>query len=459
MQECVMRQRWIAAGTLITLVGCSGGLSGSPPSSEGQKETFVRQLVEFCAGVNRNLANVDPQDEPKRVADQLDGFVKQARAQPVPDQEKDVFDDLVSAMTASAAKFRNAAAALEAGDAGKADAAGKLATEELQRADRAATQYGMPHLTDCDKTLHPSASPTSPAYSPTDQPPVAWRSAPEMPVAVQQGASAVVDGAVWVAGGLSGGRAVAKVQGYDPVIDGWKFGPDLPIPLHHAMAVNYGDQLVVLGGWTPRGGQLLGAASDRVFVLSGSSWAELPRLNRPRAAGAAAVVGGKIVVVGGQADKKLVPTTEVFDGSAWRDAAEIPTPREHLAGAAYGSYLYAVGGRRLSADKNLAALEQYDLKHNTWKRLPPMPTARGGLAAAVVDRRLIAVGGEYPTTVAGTVEAYDIASSAWSALPPLSMARHGLTAAANGRSLYAVGGAAKPAHTTATPTMETLTFS
>ncbi|WAM19485.1 hypothetical protein [Rhodococcus sp. JS3073] len=37
------------------------------------------------------------------------------------------------------------------------------------------------------------------------------------------------------------------------------------------------------------------------------------RLGEPRAAGAAAVVGDKIVVTGGQTNGKLVPNTEVFD--------------------------------------------------------------------------------------------------------------------------------------------------
>ena len=80
-------------------------------------------------------------------------------------------------------------------------------------------------------------------------------------------------------------------------------------------------------------------------------WEKLPPLNHARAAAAAAVVGDKIVVVGGQADNKLVPQTEVFDGKAWTDVAAIPTPREHLGAASDGRYVYAVGGRELSADQ------------------------------------------------------------------------------------------------------------
>ena len=55
-----------------------------------------------------------------------------------------------------------------------------------------------------------------------------------------------------------------------------------------------------------------------------------------RAAAAAAVVGDKLVVAGGQNEKQLVPQTEVFDGQSWKDAADLPTPREHLAAMSDG---------------------------------------------------------------------------------------------------------------------------
>ena len=89
--------------------------------------------------------------------------------------------------------------------------------------------------------------------------------------------------------------------------------------------------MVVIGGFVP-GDELTSEVSDRVFVLrDGTSWEELPSLNHPRGAAAAAVVGDKIVVVGGQADGKLVAGTEVFDGQGWKDVAEMPTPREDSA--------------------------------------------------------------------------------------------------------------------------------
>jgi non-specific serine/threonine protein kinase len=270
-------------------------------------------------------------------------------------------------------------------------------------------------------------------------------------------AGAVLDGTIWVLGGLeTESRGSRRVEGYDPVINGWKAGPDLPIRLHHEMVATYKDEVVVIGGWIPKGSDPSATTSNRVFALRDGKWVSLPSLNGPRAAGAAAVVGDRIVVVGGQAHKRLVDTTEVFDGKKWSVRANIPTPREHVAAASDGRFVYVVGGRRLSADKNSAALERYDPAADRWQKLPDMPTARGGLGAAIAGGHLYALGGETPTRVLGEVESYNIARKAWSTAPSMRTPRHGIAVSVVGRSLYALGGGNHPGHASASATAEVL---
>jgi hypothetical protein len=98
------------------------------------------------------------------------------------------------------------------------------------------------------------------------------------------------------------------------------------------MAVDYGGELVVLGGWIAQGSNPMAEVSNKVFVLRSGSWEELAPLNHARAAAVAGVVDEQIVVAGGLAERELVPQTEVYDGDAdeWRVAADISTTREHL---------------------------------------------------------------------------------------------------------------------------------
>jgi N-acetylneuraminic acid mutarotase len=287
---------------------------------------------------------------------------------------------------------------------------------------------------------------------------LAWRPIASPSFQRQYAAATAVDGKVIMAGGIGVRDASTTTKIYDPAMDSWTTGPGLPAALHHASAVTYEGEAVVIGGFIP-GDELTSGQSDRVYALRGGSWERLPSLNHPRAAAAAAVVGDKIVVVGGQADGKLVPQTEVFDGERWTDEAEIPTPREHLAAASDGRYLYAVGGRDLSADKSSTAIERYDPADDSWRELDGMPEAAGGLSAAYAGGRVVAIGGEGTTAASDTVQAYDIGDESWSRLPALPRARHGIAVTAIGDTVYAIGGATAAGHLGSTKEAEALDLS
>lgn len=272
--------------------------------------------------------------------------------------------------------------------------------------------------------------------------PAAWQARTPAPIARQEVASASLDGRVWVIGGLTAAGASAAVESYDPATDRWAAGPDLPVAVHHAAATVYKGEIVVLGGFVDAA-TLYAKASDRAFALRSGGWVELPRLRRPRGAGAAATVGTSLVLVGGRDDAALVGPTEVYDGAAWHDAEAIPTRRDHLAAVSDGRSVFTVGGRFLSPGATTAALERFDPTANAWERLAPMPTARAGLGAALAGGRIVAAGGEDPTGTFPEVEAYDIAAARWSALPPLPSPRHGLAVERVGTQVLAlVGGTA-----------------
>jgi N-acetylneuraminic acid mutarotase len=286
------------------------------------------------------------------------------------------------------------------------------------------------------------------------QPAAEWRSLPDAPTARLMMGWTVLDGKIWVAGGIREGETLQTVESFDPQTGAWQPQPPLPIPLHHATAAAYRGEVVVIGGAS----DVIAEASNKVFALRGGTWTELAALQHARAAAAAAVVGDKLVVVGGQNNKQLVPQTEVFDGKSWTQAADLPTPREHLAAVSDGVYVYAVGGRELSADKNSAALERYDPASGNWEKLPSMPTPRGSYGAAFIDGRIVAVGGEEPTRVLATVEMYDITNKKWSTVAPLGTPRHGQVVAAVDSAVYCIGGADRPSHEGAIATVEALDF-
>jgi serine/threonine protein kinase/N-acetylneuraminic acid mutarotase len=287
------------------------------------------------------------------------------------------------------------------------------------------------------------------------QPAPEWHALPDAPTERLMMAWTVLDGKIWLAGGMLGhDETLQTVESYDPATGVWQPQPPLPIPLHHATAATYRGEVVVVGGAS----ETLAEASNKVFAFREGKWVELPPLQHARAAASAAVVGDKLVVVGGQNDKQLVAPTEVFDGESWTQAADLPTPREHLAAVSDGVYVYAVGGRNLSADENSAAVDRYDPASGSWAELADMPSARGSYGAAFMEGRIVAVGGEEPTRVLATVEMYDTSSGKWTTVAPLGTPRHGQVVAAVGSTLYCIGGADRPSHEGPVATVEALDF-
>jgi non-specific serine/threonine protein kinase len=275
--------------------------------------------------------------------------------------------------------------------------------------------------------------------------------------------AAVWNGEIWVSGGLTAStKATTATQAYDPTKDTWRAGPALPVGVDHAMLVTYRNQLMLIGGFRPRGGVSVASPQVLIYDDSAGHWVPGPSLHYPRAAAAAAVVGDKIVVVGGRIGSKLVSQTEVYDGTAWHDGASIPVPGDHLAAASDRSYLYAVGGRKFDSRHNTTAVQRYEPATDRWTSLPPLPKPVSGAGAAIINGQLLVAGGENTTPAAvSTVQAYDLIAPApsWVILPPLTLARHGLAVTAIGNTLYAIGGSTQPGHTASTNTVDALTFS
>jgi len=119
-----------------------------------------------------------------------------------------------------------------------------------------------------------------------------------------------------------------------------------------------------------------------LVALQVGQWTTIPPLNVPR----------QEVVFGGDAGDRSVTDTSVYDPSAdqWTELRPMPTPRNHMGAAVLRGRIYVVGGR----PGNLPVNEMYDPATNTWTTKPPMPTARSGHAVGAYRQSLIAIGGE-----------------------------------------------------------------
>jgi non-specific serine/threonine protein kinase len=215
------------------------------------------------------------------------------------------------------------------------------------------------------------------------------------------------------------------------------------VAVHHPLVASGGGRPFVAGGY---GGDLgAGERLRTVFAFDGARWRALPRLPEPRAAGGAAVVGGRLHVVGGVGAAGLARRAFALDlrTNRW-SVVPAPTPREHLAVAAAGGRIYALGGRKAGYDTNVATFESWTPGAKRWRRLPDLPRPRGGTGAAIAAGLLVSVGGEEPAGTIAAVDAWDLVHGGWRRLPDLRTPRHGLGVVAVGTRVYAIGGGPTP---------------
>ena len=280
----------------------------------------------------------------------------------------------------------------------------------------------------------------------------------------QQMATTVLGNTAWLFGGLVGRgadpRATRQVQLFDTAIGSWSRGPLLPVPLNHSMAVVYKGNPVVIGGWIANGSNLTEETSARVYELVGEKWRQLPALKNPRAAGAAAVVDGQIVVVGGLGDDGPGGRHRgLRRKEPWQERARIPTPREHLGAASRTvATLHTVGGRDATS-RDVAVLERYDPAADDWTTLPPdagcARRAGGGRHGRAGCSPWVASG---PPACSTPSRPTTSAAGRWTSMKPLPRPRHGMAVVAARDRLFALVGALGRAHTDSTDVGDALSL-
>ena len=263
-------------------------------------------------------------------------------------------------------------------------------------------------------------------------------------------AAARVGRYVYVVGGFAKrtGLTTRVVERYDLRRDRWKRMRPMPIGVNHTTAVAYRGRVYVHGGYRAR--RSLSSATSRLYLYDprGNRWRRLADSPTPRAAHAAAVIGRRLYVAGGANAHGSLRSLEVYDlvRGRWRHGPSFRGPaRNHTTGAASGGRFYVIAGRDT---RNLRAVDRYDPRRRSWKRVAAVPTARGGIASGrLPDGRIVVFGGERLVpggTTIKEVEVYSPARNRWSSLPDMLTPRHGLGGVSFGRRVYAIEGGPEP---------------
>ena len=139
-------------------------------------------------------------------------------------------------------------------------------------------------------------------------------------------------------------------------------------------------------------------------VVAGE-WEVISQLPIGRSAFSTAVVDGKIYLIGGTLLENEssgpfgLSTVEVYDphNNSWKKVADMPTPRSTAGAAVVDGKIYVVGGlaatdRRMESTKILKVVEVYDPQTDTWERKQDMSQPRLSFGIGVVEQENICHG-------------------------------------------------------------------
>jgi N-acetylneuraminic acid mutarotase len=275
--------------------------------------------------------------------------------------------------------------------------------------------------------------------------PGAWSTAQPAPIYRSEMAAAVLNGRIYVAGGLAGPSPIFTgttyaMQSYDAATNSWRDETAVPERLHHLGMAALEGRIYITGGYT---GEDFNPDNPFTWVFDPTTnlWSRAADMPAPRAAHASVALDGLLYVVGGVGPNShelwaYNPATNSWD----RTRAPLPTLREHLTAAGVNGKLYVIGGRWSGG--NQGTLEEYDPAANSWTSRPLMPTARGGLTSSVVNGRIHVTGGEdlFTSKTYNQHEVYDPSTNTWAVYPPMPTPRHGLPSGTVNSRWYVIGG-------------------
>ena len=206
-----------------------------------------------------------------------------------------------------------------------------------------------------------------------------WTHTTPLPVAVNHNMAAAVNGKLY----LFGGQTVT--QGDSPFVDAvYEFNPATeqltelaPMSLARsagATAVVNG-KIYVAGGRPPRGHDFA------VYDPVATTWSQLPDLPTQRNHLAAAAIMGKVYVAGGRfgpgSASEVTDILEIFDTETnqWSEGARMPIPRGGVNGVVANGCLHIFGGEGNPNDPSgmFSNHDVYNPVTDSWRQLPDMP--------------------------------------------------------------------------------------
>lgn len=157
-----------------------------------------------------------------------------------------------------------------------------------------------------------------------------WEPIADLPHAVCAHSGAPCQGRMYIAGGFASDGFQREVHCYYPAENRWEPKPKLKTERGLHCMVDYGDRLYCIGGNNKTNGARRDVLTTEMFDVNTEQWTEVAPLFAGQSEAGAAVVDGKIYIVGGHTwrERKDVRTVACYDPelNVWEKATDFSEP-------------------------------------------------------------------------------------------------------------------------------------
>jgi len=260
----------------------------------------------------------------------------------------------------------------------------------------------------------------------------------------------VVNGKMYVVGGMTLRESLRSVDVYDPAADTWASAEAMPTDRSMAASAVLNGCIYVIGGRKPEGGVL---ATVEKYDPAENTWTSCRDMPTPRWGHAAVAASGKIFAFGGITgvgdNRRTLDVVEVYDPQrdTWTKGPSMPAPRHSPSAAVVNTQVFLISGKSVaypqagSSPAITDSVHRFDPATGSWTSVAPIPHPRVSSTAVVVDDLIYVMGGMdrdggFPTSV----DVYDPGTDKWGEGPSLQRGRSGQCGASVGGTAYLVGG-------------------
>lgn len=225
---------------------------------------------------------------------------------------------------------------------------------------------------------------TAQRYNPANN---TWADIAPLPAPRAAMGVAVINGKIYLAGGLRDGAAVTDFTVYDPATNSYTTLAPMPTARDHLVAAAVNGKFYAIGGRDGSNATCAPLTKVEVYDPATNTWGTAASMNAPRGGLAAGTLNGRIQVFGGEGGAfcGVIGSAEEYNPATntWTYLPKMITPRHGTGGAVIGDSVYLPGGALVTGDAPTAAHERfYEPPDSSSVPAPWVAQDVGGPAAA-----------------------------------------------------------------------------